>query len=136
MSLFTFVPTIDFCDPHPSRYRVGQQQVTQFFNRTTVVNNYEEWTAATGASSTTGLIRAESPPSPTRKFIRSQSVTHQRPVTHGEQLGRDGRTLMVNRPNFAIQSPAERQGHLAAHRDNFTSGRKFVPTAIVSQRER
>jgi hypothetical protein len=37
---FTFVPTQRFCDPHPHNYRVAPTQVTQVYNNTTVINNY------------------------------------------------------------------------------------------------
>jgi hypothetical protein len=39
-SCFTFVPTQHFCDPHPRNYCVTQAQVTQVYNNTTVINNY------------------------------------------------------------------------------------------------
>ena len=51
------------------------------------------------------LIREESRLSPGRKFIRLPSVKQPRPVARGEQLGRDGRTLMVNRPHFNDNPP-------------------------------
>jgi hypothetical protein len=37
---FTFVPTQNFCDPHPRNFRVAPTQVTQVFNNTTVINNF------------------------------------------------------------------------------------------------
>ncbi len=37
---FTFVPTQHFCDPHPRNYCVGPPYVTQVYNNTTVINNY------------------------------------------------------------------------------------------------
>jgi hypothetical protein len=36
---FTFVPTRNFCDPHPHNYRVAPAQVTQVFNQTKIINN-------------------------------------------------------------------------------------------------
>ena len=39
-SCFTFVPTQHFCDPHPRNYCVAPAQVTQVYNNTTVINNY------------------------------------------------------------------------------------------------
>jgi len=39
-SCFTFVPTQYFCSPHPRNYCVGPAQVTQVYNNTTVINNY------------------------------------------------------------------------------------------------
>jgi hypothetical protein len=37
---FIFVPTQNFCDPHPRNYCVARTQVTQIYNNTTVINNY------------------------------------------------------------------------------------------------
>jgi hypothetical protein len=37
---FTFVPTPYFCNPHPRNYCVAPAQVTQVYNNTTVINNY------------------------------------------------------------------------------------------------
>jgi hypothetical protein len=39
-SCFTFVSVGNFCQPHPRNYCVPRQQVTQIYNRTTVINNY------------------------------------------------------------------------------------------------
>jgi hypothetical protein len=39
-SSFTFVPTQNFCDPHPRNYRVAPVQVAQVYNNTTVINNF------------------------------------------------------------------------------------------------
>ena len=40
VNCFTFVPTQHFCDPHPRHYCVAPAQVTQVYNNTTVINNY------------------------------------------------------------------------------------------------
>ena len=37
---FTFVTAQHFCDPHPRNYRVAPTQVTQIYNQTTVINNF------------------------------------------------------------------------------------------------
>ena len=39
-SCFTFVPTQYFCSPHPHNYCVPPAQVTQIYNNTTVINNF------------------------------------------------------------------------------------------------
>ncbi len=36
---FTFVPTRNFCDPHPRRFRAAPSQVASIYGRTTVINN-------------------------------------------------------------------------------------------------
>ena len=37
---FTFVSVGNFCQPHPRNYCVPRQQVTQIYNQTTIINNY------------------------------------------------------------------------------------------------
>ena len=39
-NFFTFVPTRNFCDPHPRRYRVEARDETRIYNQTTVINNF------------------------------------------------------------------------------------------------
>ena len=39
-SCFTFVPTQYFCSSHPRNYCVPPAQVTQIYNNTTIINNY------------------------------------------------------------------------------------------------
>ena len=105
---FTFVPTRNFCDPHPRRYRVESREATQIFGRTTVINNFGE-----DSHNRTFINHGIDPDRITR-------VTHTEihPVTirdttsrvaRGEQLGRDGRTLMVNRPHFT-DNPLSNRG--------------------------
>jgi hypothetical protein len=100
VNCFTFVSIGHFCDPHPRRFRVGATQVTQIYNRTTVINNFnvhdhhfvnhgidpEHITAVTHTPIHPISIRDTASPS-----------GH---GPHGDQLGNDGRTLTVNRPHF------------------------------------
>jgi hypothetical protein len=97
---FTFVSTRDFCDPHPWRHRVESREVTQIYNRTTVINNFDV------DRRNGGFINHGIDPQ------RITQVTHAQihqvairdtagPVARGEQLGSDGRTLVVNRPHFS-----------------------------------
>ncbi len=39
-SSFTFVPTQHFCDPHPRNYCVTRDQMTQVYENTTIVNDF------------------------------------------------------------------------------------------------
>ena len=39
-SCFTFVSVGNFCQPHPRYYCAPHQQVTQIYNQTTIINNY------------------------------------------------------------------------------------------------
>ena len=99
VNFFTFVPTRDFCDPHPSRFRVAPLQVTQIYNRTTVINNFgvnshDRTFVNSGIppQRITAVTHAEIHPI----AIRETTTT----LTHGDQLGRSGNTLFVNRPHF------------------------------------
>ena len=40
VNFFTFVPTRNFCDPHPRHYRVEARDETRIYNQTTVINNF------------------------------------------------------------------------------------------------
>jgi hypothetical protein len=91
---FTFVPTRRFCDPHPRRYRIAATQATQIYNRTTVINNLN--------FNNHTIVNDGIPP----RAIAAVTGTEIHPITiregggsvaGGEQLGRDGRTLFVNR---------------------------------------
>ena len=95
---FTFVPTRHFCDLHPHRYRVPTAQGTQIFNRTTVINNFN--------FNNRTFVNNGIPP----RDIAAVTGTEIHPIAihdggdpagRGEQLGRDGRALFVNRPHFA-----------------------------------
>ena len=108
VDFFTFVPTKNFCDPHPRRYRVAPREVTQFYGRTTVINNYDVDRGnrnfinhGIDPGRITAVTRTEIHPVAIRETTG--------PVARGEQLGRDGRTLMVNRPHFSDNpSPSNR----------------------------
>ena len=107
-SFFTFVPTRSFCDPHPWRYRVGPREVTQIYSRTTVINNFD--VDSRNRAFINHGIAPERITAVTRTEIHPVAIRDTTgPVARGEQLGRDGRTLIVNRPHFADNpSPSNR----------------------------
>jgi hypothetical protein len=97
VNFFTFVPTRNFCDPHPRRYRAAPGEVTKIYNHTTIINNFNV------NSHDRTIINNGIPPS------RISAVTHAKipqfdiressaSVPRGEQLGRG--TLIVNRPSI------------------------------------
>jgi hypothetical protein len=97
VNFFTFVPTQNFCDPHPRRYRAAPAEVTKIYNHTTIINNFNI------NSHDRTIINNGIPPA------RISAVTHveiprfnihesSAAVPRGEQLGRD--TLVVNRPHI------------------------------------
>jgi hypothetical protein len=99
VNFFTFVPTGNFCDPHPRRYVVAPAEVTRIYNRTTIINNYNV------NSHDRTFVNNGIPPQ------RISAVTHAeiRPVTlretaapvmRGEQPERNGGPLTVYRPHF------------------------------------
>jgi hypothetical protein len=105
---FAFVPIGHFCDPHPRRYCVAPAQVTQIYNHTTVINNFnvhdhnfvnhgidpEHITAVTHTPIHPVAIRDTASPS-----------GH---GPRGDQLSRDGRTLIVNPPALCGPSGSRR----------------------------
>ncbi len=108
MGAFMFVRTRDFCDPHPWRHRVESREVTQIFNHTTVINNFD--VDSRNRNFVNHGIDPERITAVTRTEIHPIAIRETTtPVARGEQLGRDGRTLMVNRPHFADNpSPSNR----------------------------
>ena len=96
---FTFVHTRDFCDPHPWRHRVESREVTQVFNRTAVINNFdvdrEHRTFINHGIDPRHITEVTH--APIRPIAIHETTAR---VPRGEQLGRDGRSLMVNRPHF------------------------------------
>jgi hypothetical protein len=97
VNCFTFVPIGHFCDPHPHRFRVAATQVTQIYNHTTVINNFE----VRNHNFVNRGIAPERITTVTRTPIHQveirETTTH---VPRGEQFSRDNRTLNINRPNF------------------------------------
>jgi hypothetical protein len=95
---FTFVPTRFFCDPHPRRHCLPRTEVTQIFNRTTVINNFHDRdrhpvNRGIDPEHITAVTHTPIRPIP----IRTDSA----PSGHGprgDQLSRDGSTLIVSHP--------------------------------------
>jgi hypothetical protein len=112
VNLFTFVPTQNFCSSHPSRYRVPMAQVTQVYNQTTVINNYNvknniivnNGIPARHIARVTGLQIH-----PVTLAMRGAYT----PGAHPEQIGHD--TLIVNRPRFSGESLAPLRQGIAPH---------------------
>ena len=97
---FAFVPIGHFCDPHPRRYCVAPAQVTQIYNHTTVINNFD----VRNHNFVNHGIDPEHITAVTRTPIHPISIRdNASPSGHGprgDQLSHDGRTLVVNRPHF------------------------------------
>jgi hypothetical protein len=97
---FAFVPIGHFCDPHPRRYCVAPAQMTQIYNHTTVINNFN----VRDHNFVNHGIDPEHITAVTRTPIHPISIRDTAsPPGHGprgDQLSHDGRTLVVNRPHF------------------------------------
>jgi len=112
---FTFVPTQYFCDPQPRRHCVGPAQVTQIFNQTTIINNFN----GHGHDLANRGIDPDHISTVTRTPIRPVTI---RDITsppghgpHGDQLSHDGSTLLVSRP---MPSWSSGQNHSRPPADN------------------
>ena len=98
---YTFVPVSRFCDPHPYRHRLPSHNVTQVFNKTTIINNF-------GAGSHNTVINHGIAPeritSVTKTEIRKVSIRDAGPAfakgPRSERLENNGRILTVHRPNI------------------------------------
>lgn len=108
VDFFTFVPTKNFCDPHPRRYRVESREAAQIYSHTTIINNFN--VDSRSRNFINHGIDPERITAVTRTEIHPVAIRETTgPVARGEQLGRDGRTLMVNRPHFSDNpSPSNR----------------------------
>ena len=103
---FTFVPTRNFCDPHPQRYRVNVTEGTRIYNQTTIFNNINF------DNHQRGMVNAGIPPqhitAVTRQVIHPVSIQagNGGPAWGGkhEQFTHNGTTMIVNRPQF-VGSP-------------------------------
>ena len=102
---FAFVPIGRFCDPHPRRYFVARTQVTQIYDHTTVINNFN----GHGRNLVNRGIDPEHIIAVTHAPIRPVAIRDTAaPSGHGpraDQLSRDGRTLIVGRPG-SMNNPA------------------------------
>jgi hypothetical protein len=97
---FAFVPIGHFCDPHPRRYCVAPGHVTQIYNRTTIINNFN----VHDHNFVNRGIDPERITAVTRTPIHPISIRDTGSLSghgqRGDQLSHDGRTLVVNRPHF------------------------------------
>ena len=102
---YAFVPIGYFCDPHPRRYCVAPAQVTQIYNHTTVINNFN----GHGRNLANRGIDPEHITAVTHTPIRPVAIRDTAaPSGHGpraDQLSRDGNTLIAGRPS-SMNNPA------------------------------
>jgi hypothetical protein len=102
---FAFVPIGHFCDPHPRRYCVASAQVTQIYNHTTAINNFN----GHGRNLANRGIDPEHITAVTHTPIRPVAIRDTTaPFGHGpraDQISRDGRTLIAGRPG-SMNNPA------------------------------
>lgn len=100
VNFFTFVPTANFCDPHPDKFRVGAGHIPAVYRQTTVVNNF-------GVQNNTFVNHGIDPrriSAVTHSPIQTVSIRESgSPVARGEVLG-GNQTLVINRPHFTDTS--------------------------------
>jgi hypothetical protein len=142
INCFTFVPIGRFCDPHPRRFRATPTQVTQIYNHTTVINNFN----GHGRNLANRGIDPEHITAVTRTPIHPISIRDTTSPAgrgaHRDQPSHDGRTLVVNRPHFVdnptpganrnnrpAQSVSPAQNHSPQPNDN----RSAPPTRQIRQ---
>ena len=131
-SLFTFVSTRNFCDPHPWRYRVATREVTQIYNHTTVINNFgvdREHRTFVNHGIDPGRITAVTHADIHPIAIRESAT----PVASGERLGRDGKTLFVDRPHFTTAPGTGARGNPQPPMNRGDSPRTAPPSRPASE---
>jgi hypothetical protein len=95
---FCFVPTKNFCDPHPFRYRAPQTQIVQIYQRTTIINNFN--VNSRDRTIVNAGIAPERIAAVTRQPIQRVTLRDSTtPVARGAQLNKD--VLIVNRPRIS-----------------------------------
>jgi hypothetical protein len=103
---FAFVPIGHFCDPHPRRYCMAPAQVTQIFNQTTVINNFN----GHGRNLANRGIDPEHMTAVTHTPIHPVAIRDaDARFGHGprnDQLSHDGNTLTIGHPPQSV-SPAQ-----------------------------
>jgi hypothetical protein len=99
-SYYNFVPWGRFCDSRPWHHRASGAHVTQIYNNTTIINN-----VVTGDNNR--IINHGVPIDQARRHagreIQQVAIRETRSAdrgARGERLERDGRTLVVQRPNI------------------------------------
>ena len=135
VDFYNFVPWMHFRDNRPYRYVVSRRQATQVFNNTVVINNIVQ-----GRNNM--AINHGVPPERVASFTRSEV----RPVAiqeaaggtgrggRREQLGRAGRTLIVQRPNFVAASNGGGRGNGGRANFSGTATSPMQPGAQMSYR--
>lgn len=110
-NFFTFVPTRNFCDPHPRHYRVTPTQAAQIYDHTTIINNFN--------FNNHSVVNNGIPPQHITAVsgVQIHPVpihTTAAPLAHGapgERFGQNGQILLVNRPHFVENTaPSLNQG--------------------------
>lgn len=111
---FCFVPTKNFYDPHPFKYRAPQGQITQIYQRTTIINNYN---VGGGGRNIMNFGIAPS---------RISTVTHApiRQVTIRESSAPVDRSSQLNRDTLTVHRPVIQQNNAT------TLNRGFQPTVV------
>jgi hypothetical protein len=118
VNCFTFVPIQHFCDPHPRNFCVAPAQVTQVFNNTTVINNFN----VNNRTIVNHGIAVQNIASATRTTIRPVPV-HE--LTSPGAHGHPGFVQGANRPAFT--------GNSGAHAQTFATTQDHVPQTAVNQ---
>ena len=108
---FTFVPTQHFCDPHPRNFCVAPARVTQVFNSTTVINNFN----INNQTIVNHGIAVQNIAAATRTTIRPVPV-HE--LTSPGAYGRPGFVQGANRPVFT-ENPNSPSRPFAATQNHF-----------------
>jgi hypothetical protein len=128
---YAFVPIGHFCDPHPRHYCVAPAQVTQIYNQTTVINNFN----GHGRNLANRGIDPAHVTAMTHIPIHSVAIqATAAPSKHGpraDQFSRDGSTLITGRPG-SMNNPAS-GGYQNNHSPQPNGYQSALPTQPARQ---
>lgn len=101
-SAYTFVPWGNFCAARPYQYRVPPHHAGQVYNNSTVINNYVNGNNNTVINRGISPDRVREHTGTEVRTVRLRDASPgMRSTRRGEQLDRDGRTLLVHRPTLS-----------------------------------
>jgi hypothetical protein len=132
---FTFVPTQRFCDPHPRNFCVAPAQVTQVFNNTTVINNFN----VNNRTIVNHGIAVQNISAATRTAIRPVPVHQMNNMAahgwHSQSFNRNGYVGGANHMAFtgnsSSQSSVPAQNHFSQPNQNWNTSQTVPSRSAV-----
>lgn len=107
---FTFVPWGRFCDPYPYRYCLPRARSVAIYNQTTIINNVVVGNNNTIINRGIDKDRVRERSRTEVRTVQIREVNDRTARPRQEHFERDGRTLVVRRPQSAPTAAAPAEG--------------------------